>query len=68
MNIDQARRDFEAEFRKLFNKQPYTFTDRLIDLIKAERDELRKKDPDTYRNRVTEVGLTKTKSRDKTTR
>jgi len=66
MEIDQARRNFEAEFRRLFHKQPHTFTDRLIDLIKAERDELRKKDPDTYRNRATKVGYNEASSRDKT--
>jgi hypothetical protein len=55
MDINQARQEFEREFRRLFNKQPHTFTERLIDLIKAERDELRKTDPTTATARAREA-------------
>ena len=50
MDINEARKNFEAEFYRMFGKQPYNFVERLIDLIQAGRDELRKTDPTTASN------------------
>lgn len=50
MDINRAKKELEAEVRRLLGKSGYTFVERLIDLIQAERDELRKIDPTTYRN------------------
>lgn len=55
MDINEARKNFEAEFRRMFHKQPHTITDRLLDLIKAERDELRKTDPTTASNSIRSI-------------
>lgn len=64
MDINEARRNLEAEFYRLFNKQPYTFVERLIDLIQAERHELRKTDPTTSGNRIKQVRPTGSKRED----
>ena len=45
MDINSARRELERECIRLFGKSSHIFIERLIDLIKAERDELRKIDP-----------------------
>ena len=45
MDINTARRELERECIRLFGKSSHIFIERLIDLIKAERDELRKIDP-----------------------
>ena len=44
MNTDvtEARKDFETELRRLTGKPSQQTTERLIDLIVAVRDELRK--------------------------
>lgn len=66
MDINEARRNFEAEFYRLFGKQPYTFVERLIDLIQAERDELRKADPTTAINVIRYDGRSGNKTKDGT--
>lgn len=45
MDINTARKELEMECSRLFSKPSHIFIERLIDLIKAERDELRKIDP-----------------------
>ncbi len=45
MEINTARKELEKECLRLFGKPSHVFIERLIDLIQAERDELRKIDP-----------------------
>jgi hypothetical protein len=40
--VNEARRAFEQEFKRLTGKPPQVLTERLIDLIVAVRDELRR--------------------------
>lgn len=42
-NVNEARRAFEQELQRLTGKPSQLTTERLIDLIVAVRDELRKK-------------------------
>lgn len=45
MDINTARKELEVECHRLFGKPSHAFIERLIDLIQAERHELRKIDP-----------------------
>jgi hypothetical protein len=40
--VNEARRAYEQEFKRLTGKPPHVLTERLIDLIVAVRDELRR--------------------------
>jgi hypothetical protein len=44
MDINEARAAFELELKRAINVPPQQLTERLIDLIYAVREELRKKD------------------------
>lgn len=44
MNVNEARAAFEAELKRVINQPPQQLTERLIDLVKAIRVELRKTD------------------------
>lgn len=44
MNVNEARAAFEAELQRLIEHPPQQLTERLIDLVKAIRVELRKTD------------------------
>lgn len=46
-DMNEARRAFEQEFKRLTGKAAHQLTERLIDLIKAEREALRKIDNGT---------------------
>lgn len=44
MNVNEARAAFEAELQRVIKHPPQQLTERLIDLVKAIRVELRKTD------------------------
>ncbi len=52
-DVNEARKAFEDELQRITNKPPQLLTDRLIDLVRILRDELRKNDATTasYQNR-----------------
>ena len=42
--VNEARKEFEAEVKRICDKSGVQLTERLIDLIREVRDELRKND------------------------
>lgn len=43
-DVNKARKEFEREVRRITGKSAHQVTERLIDLIREVRDELRKQD------------------------